>query len=172
MFTTKQFKSLWMSDIAQALRETTFIWIASSLFPILLIWLIGALTKRMDFQGSQGFANAFGSFFFPREVFLYITTLLAPTVAFMVFHWRARKHINLYNTLFIAIFLIMILTAIIYALEKAGVGLDPSIVKPVAIIAYIFSIAIWCFVHWYQKHLPKLLEGEHKESGDSVMSAL
>ncbi len=159
------------SDYVGALKETFFIWAISTLAPVTILWFIGALIGNSNYSSISGFSFSFGKFFVPTEIFVYTTTILAPSIAFMIFNWRARIHSGWYRLLGFAIIVAMMLTAIVYSLSKAGVDLDDKFVFTSSIIFYITAIVIWYLTKVFEKKLPKIGK-KPAQSGDGILEDL
>ncbi len=164
-------KRLWKrirdSDYFVALYETLAIWAFSSLVPLLAIWLVGRVSKQIPLS-TAGLASAWNEFFVPAEVFLYVTAIVSPSFAFMIFHWRARRHTGTYTTLLVIILLLFTATAAVYGVAKTAAEVDASFVSSFAIVVYVLALIVWYITHVFQRRLQQLVTSPRPESGSSI----
>ena len=164
-----RYKKAKKSIYYRAFSETLLIWFISSLIPVITIWFIGLVTNNDSYTGIwRGFSLAWSEYFIPTEVFLYITAIIASSIAFMVLHWRARKHERMYFTLLAIFALLFFFTAIIYALSKVTDNLNDDFIFYFAVFAYIGSLVAWYFTQVAQSRLQNKVTGQFPESGAGI----
>ena len=160
------------SPYAKAAGEMLFIWFFSSIVPVLVLWFIGALTNNPDYQSLGGFQFALSEFFIPTEIYVYTTAILAPSVAFMIFHWRASRNVDWYNAAFLLIAFLIFTSVLIYALEKSGAKPNPKIVGFASYIIYVLSLVCWYLLLVFEIKLDEISAKPKKQSGDTILDDL
>jgi predicted neutral ceramidase superfamily lipid hydrolase len=157
------------SAFVKAIPGTIYVWGIASLMPMLAIWLVGAATGVSEFQSAAGLRQSWHEFFVPNEVFLYVTAIIAPSLTYMLLHWRGRKHSKMYNLLLIVILCVFVSTAIVYALHKTDPTLlDSEWIPGFSNTVYIVSLAAWYLTSVYERRLKTLLGSPPPESGASI----
>lgn len=157
---------------ARALIDVAFVWGFSTLAPVLLLWLTGALLGGAEFSTISGFPHAFSLYFVPSEVFIYIAAILAPTAYFMVFNWRASRHVQFYNIMFFLVWITLGLTAVVYALGKAEVIGNPVLVNQISLVTYIFALTIWLLARSYEHYLNDAIQETHEDRPPSLVAKM
>ncbi len=152
----------------KAAKETVAIWSISSLIPILSIWLVGGVNGYDGYKSLSGLGKSWSEFFIPTEVFLYVTAIIAPSITYMVFHWRARRHSSAFFALEWTIWGLLLSTAIVYAVSKTNPDVDKEYVFYFAIAAYIVAILTWYITQVFQYRMDRMLEQPRAESGSSI----
>lgn len=110
------------------------------------------------------------------EVLVYLLALVAPTLWIMVSHWRARKHVSLFWTLFFVQIIIIICSSWIYGAAKSGLLKNDIFVNKWAISCLIVALLIWYATLVYQKIVLDKVSGPSyssaPESGSSILAEL
>jgi hypothetical protein len=106
------------------------------------------------------------------EVLIYVLALIAPALWIMMSHWRGRRHLFIYWTLFLFQAVIVIGSAIVYSKAKSKGIANQGFADFWAVLCVILGIGIWYITLVYEKWLPRSLKPPRQESGKAILDDL
>jgi hypothetical protein len=157
--------------ISESLLEALFVFVVSNAFLLVLLF-----TKLVLTQGATlSFALArdvISSAFTSTEVLVYILALVAPALWIMAYPWRGQRHAFFHFLLFSVQALIVVGSAIIYALAKSGAVPNTYFTGQWALASYIVAVCIWFITLVYEKWLRSVSRQAQPESGKNILKEL
>lgn len=128
-------KVLW-----QAVQELFFIWILTSI-PLMVNSLV-------DFAGTNvpGDANRFvwavSNNLKVAEIFIYVNALLAPVFVVIYKYNRDLRHFRNHMAFLVSIHLLVVLSAVLFGLERGGMKFQPAIINRTALAFYLAALIL------------------------------
>lgn len=151
--------------------EGVVTYFVSNLPYLFLLFAFFLHTQDARYEGATVY-EALASQIRPGEVFVYISTLLAPTVWVMVYHWRARRHAVLFWFLLGFQWLALLPAAYMYGADKMNAEINEQFATNAAIVIYCITLGVWYFALVFQKKKIDSIGGESEESGSDVLRKL
>lgn len=134
-----------------ALGEVLFTLAVSNAALAISVFIIILKDKSMDPSWGLVF-SLFGSTINAAEVLVYLLAIVAPTLWYMVANVRVRKHLKGFGFVVILQTLLLLLGAVVYALEKTGSDLNQKVVVPFAWLSFVVVVIIWYSILVFQKN--------------------
>jgi hypothetical protein len=161
--------------IGRALRlsafEAAFIFVLSNAaFPILVF--VHHLNIKGEVLSVQSVFEIIFSNISPTENIVYILALLAPALWIMYYRWRARRHPLFFFSLLSVQAVIVVTSAIIYAVAKTGKVQNTEFASNWALGCYVTGLVIWYITLVYDKVLTDIRVPEPPESGAKILQEL
>ncbi len=161
--------------IGRALRlsvgEAAFVFVLSNAaFPILVF--VHHLSIKGEVLSIQRIFQVIFSTISPTENIVYILALLAPALWIMCYRWRARRHPLFFFTLLIVQGVIVVTSAIIYAVAKTSTVQNTEFASNWAFGCYLAGLLIWYITLVYDKVLSDVQVPEPPQSGARILREL
>lgn len=145
-----------------AAAEVAFTLVVSNMALLIMLFLAFLIDKNAEISLSEVWSRL-GESIKPTEVLVYILAVITPTLWYMAVNVRARKYLKGFTWILLLQCLLVLGSAIVFALAKTGLVLNDRILTPFAWISFFFAVAIWYGVLVFQK---SAREGPHVEAAD------
>lgn len=144
--TAKHLRSPWWSAAA----EVAFTLVVSNLALGIMIFITFLIDKNADISANNVWTRLSQSIN-PTEIIAYILAVITPTLWYMAVNARARKYLKGFTWILFFQCLLILGSAIVFALAKTGIELNERILTPFAWVSFLVAVAIWYGVLVFQK---------------------
>lgn len=133
-----------------AAAEVVFTLIVSNLSLGLVLFVAFLIDRNADFS-MKGIWTRLSQSINPTEVLVYILAVITPTLWYMAVNVRARKYLKGFTWILFFQCMLILTSAIVFALAKTGVTLNETVLTPFAWASFLVAVAIWYGVLVFQK---------------------
>lgn len=145
-----------------AAAEVAFTLVVSNMTLGIVLFIAFLIDRNADFSMAGIWARLSQSIN-PTEVLVYILAVITPTLWYMAVNARARKYLKGFTWILFFQCILILGSAIVFALAKTGIALNERVLTPFAWICFLVAVAIWYGVLIFQKSAK---EGPHVDVND------